>query len=85
MVVSGQIDVFPAERRQMRKVNRCRRVPLLAYVIDGALQVHGVPQNDCGDEQVQAAGTMKLVFIGTVANLAKWRTCFPSIRNRYCC
>ena len=71
MVVSGQIDVFPAERRQMRKVNRCRMAPLLAYVIDGALQVHGVPQNDCGNEQVQAAGTMKLVFIGTVPNLAK--------------
>ena len=55
----------------MRKVNRCRMAPLLAHVIDGTLQVYGVPQNDCGNEQVRAAGTMNLVFIGTVPNLAK--------------
>jgi len=43
VVVSGQIDVFQAKGREMRKVNRCRMAPLLAYVIHGALQVHGVP------------------------------------------
>lgn len=71
MVVSSQIDVLPAERRQVGEVSGFRLVSLLAQVIDHALQVNSVPQNDCGDEQVQAAGAMPLVFIQPVADLAE--------------
>jgi hypothetical protein len=55
----------------MSEVNGFRTVSLFAQVVDRALQVNGVPQNDCGDEQVQAAGAMALVFIGPVADLAE--------------
>ena len=55
----------------MSEVSGFRTVSLLAQVINRALQVNGVPQNDCGDEQVQAAGAMALVFIGPVADLAE--------------
>src|ERR1035437_1554243 len=43
VVVSSQIDVLPAEGRQVGKVSGLRMVSLLAQVIDRALQVNGVP------------------------------------------
>jgi len=43
VVVSGQIDVLPAEGRQVGKVSGLRMVSLLAQVIDRTLQVNGVP------------------------------------------
>ena len=34
-------------------------------LIDRALQVHGIPQNDGGYDEIQATGTIALVFIGS--------------------
>ena len=42
-VIAGQIDVFPAEGRQMSQITGCRMVALCAQVIDGALQVGRIP------------------------------------------
>jgi len=52
VVISGEIDVLPAEWRQMSQITGCRMVPLITQVIDGALQVGRIPQNDGCDEQV---------------------------------
>jgi hypothetical protein len=40
----------------------------LAQGGDGAVQITGIPQDDRGDDEVQAGGAMLLVFVGTVAN-----------------
>jgi hypothetical protein len=45
-----------------------RMLSLIAQVIDGALQVGSIPQNDGRDEQVQTAGAVALVLVGTVAD-----------------
>ena len=43
----------------------------LAHGGDGALKVAGVPQDDCGDEEIEARGAMLLVLIGPIANFAE--------------
>ena len=43
MVVAGQIDVLPAQWRQMGQIARCWMITLLFEVIDGSLQVRCVP------------------------------------------
>ena len=53
LVVACQVDVLPAQRRQMGKISGDRMVPLLLQVIDSPLQIGRVPQNDGGDEQIQ--------------------------------
>jgi hypothetical protein len=40
----------------------------LAQGGDGAVQITGIPQDDRGDEEVQAGGAMLLIFVGAVAN-----------------
>jgi hypothetical protein len=37
---------------------------------DGAFQIHGVPENDGGDNQVQAAGAISVVLETAVAEVA---------------
>ena len=39
--------------------------------IDRALQVHGIPQNDGGHDEIQATRTIALVFIGSAADFAE--------------
>src|SRR6266851_1202380 len=63
--------MFPAEGRQVGQITGCRMVALLTQVIDGALQVGCIPQNDGCDEQVQPAGAMELVLIGAVADFSE--------------
>ena len=43
VVIAGKIDVLPAEWRQMGQITRFRMLPLIAQVIDGALQVGRIP------------------------------------------
>ena len=38
---------------------------------DGPLQIAGVPQDDGGDDQVEAGGAMLLVLVGPITNLAQ--------------
>ena len=40
----------------------------LAQGGNGAVQITGIPQDDRGDEEVQAGGAMLLIFVGAVAN-----------------
>ncbi len=43
----------------------------LAQGGDGAFEVAGVPQDDRGDEQVEAGGAVLLVLVGAVTDLAE--------------
>ena len=56
----------PAQRRQVREVSRSGFNPLLSQMVQGALQVDGVPQDDGGNQQIEAARPIALVFVGTV-------------------
>ena len=58
-VVAGQIDVFPAQRREVGQKPVVNGLTLVAQAADGPFQVHGVPQHDGGDNQIQAAGGRK--------------------------
>ena len=66
-VVAGQVDVLPTERRQVSQ-------QMVGHILgpskgcDGALEVSRVPQDDCGDEQVEAGGAVLLVLVGAVAD-----------------
>ena len=69
-VVAGEIDVLPAERRQMgEKV--IGNVLGLAQGGDRAVQITGVPQGDGRDEKVEAGSAVLLVFVGAVADFAE--------------
>ena len=43
----------------------------LAQGGDGALEISRVPQDDGGDEQVEAGGAVLLVLVGAVADFAR--------------
>jgi hypothetical protein len=43
LVIARQIDVFPAQRRQMGKISGRRMMSLLSKVIDSPLQIDRIP------------------------------------------
>ena len=43
----------------------------LAQGGDGALQISGVPEDDRGDDKIEAGGAVLLVFVGAVADFAE--------------
>ena len=48
-----------------------RNILGLAQSGNGAIEVPRVPQDDCGDEEVQARGAVLLVLVGAVTDLAE--------------
>src|SRR5437764_10826536 len=69
-IAARQIDVLPTERREVgEKV--VGNVFDLAQDGNRAVQIAGVPQDDRGDEEVQAGGAMLLIFGGAVANFSE--------------
>lgn len=61
-VVAGQTDVIPPQRRNVAKQR----------VIDGSalpkgghspLKVHGVPERYSGDNEIETAGPVALIFV----------------------
>ena len=61
LIIASEIDVLPAEWREMHQVGGCGVTRWLRKLIDRALQVHGIPQSDGGHEKIQAARTIALV------------------------
>ena len=62
--------MLPAERREVGE-QRVGNLFHPAQGLDGALQVSRVPEDDGGDEQVQAGSAVLLVLVGPVADLAE--------------
>ena len=57
VVVSGQDDVIPAQRRDVPEQARLRQPALPSQVVCGFVHVRSVPVHDRGDDQVQGAST----------------------------
>jgi hypothetical protein len=70
VVIAGQPDVIPAERSDVSE-QRVVDGTTLPESIHGSLEVHGIPERDGGDHEIQAAGAVALVFIGAIADLAE--------------
>ncbi len=62
--------MLPAERGEISE-QLVRNILGLAQSGDGALEVPRVPQDDGGDEEVQARSAVLLVLVGAVTDLAK--------------
>ena len=69
-VVAIEDDVLPAERGNVGEQLIGRSFGLGAKLSDGVLEVDGVPEDDGGDREVEAGGTVALVFEGAVPDLA---------------
>jgi hypothetical protein len=62
--------MLPAERGEVSE-QLVRNILGLAQSGNGALEVPRVPQDNCGDEEVQARSAVLLVLVGAVADLAE--------------
>ena len=69
-VVAIEADVFPAERGNVGKQFIGQRFAFGAKLGNGVSEVDGVPEDDGGDREVKAIGTVALVFEGAVPDLA---------------
>ncbi len=69
-IVSGQVYIAPSRWGRGGLGLRRRWRFTFAQSGDGAFQIHGVPENDGGDNQVQAAGAISLVLETAVAEVA---------------
>lgn len=62
--------MLPTERREVGE-QTVGHVLCLTQGGHGALEVSRVPQDICGDEQVEARRAVLLVFVGAIADLSK--------------
>ena len=62
--------MLPAERGEVSE-QLVRNILDWAQSGNGAIEVPRVPQDDCGDEEVQARGAVLLVLVGAVTDLAE--------------
>jgi hypothetical protein len=60
-VVARQVDVFPAQRREMRQ-EMLGDIFRLPQGCDRSFEVSGVPQDDRGDDEIQARSSVLLVL-----------------------
>ena len=61
--------MLPAERGNVGEQLIGRSFGLGAKLGDGVVEVDGVPEDDGGDREVEAGGTVALVFEGAVPDL----------------
>ncbi len=66
-VVAGQVDVLPAQRREMLQEAIVNHLTARPQRFDGAPEIDRVPQGDGSDDQIEAAGTLTLVLEAPVA------------------
>ena len=66
-VVAGEVDVLPAERRDMGEQGVGNDLAAAAQGVQGAAEVDRVPQRDGSRDQGQAAGTVLLQLRGAIA------------------
>ena len=59
-IVAGQVDVLPAERREMGEQFVRHQVPTATNSVEGTAEIDGVPQHDGRCHQGKAAGPVLL-------------------------
>jgi hypothetical protein len=62
--------MFPAERGQVGE-KLVRYLLDLAHGGDGALKVSGIPEDNRGDEEVEAGGAVLLVLVSEIADFSE--------------
>ena len=62
--------MLPAERGNVGEQLIGRSFGLGAKLGDGVVEVDGVPEDDGGDREVEAGGTVALVFEGAVPDIS---------------
>ena len=70
VVVSGQDDVIPAQRRDVPEQARLRQLAPPSQVVCGFVHVQGVPVHDRGDDQVQGHDALLLSVVRPVSDAA---------------
>ena len=70
-VIAGQIDVLPAERRQVLQQGVIDGMAVATHRVRCTLQINRIPQNDGRRHQVEAAGPVALLLKTAVANFAQ--------------
>jgi transposase len=70
VVGAGYRYVLPAQWRDVRKVDRGDWYPFLFEGLKSQIQIHGVPQDDGGHDQIQCHGAEVLVQLRPIADPA---------------
>ena len=70
-VIGREVDVLPDERRYALKQGRVQRV-VLCQKAGSPFEIDRGPESDCGDNQVQPAGSIALVLEGAIADFAEF-------------
>ena len=69
-VIAGQVHMLPTQRGEVSQ-QVVGDVLRLTQRGDGALEVSRVPEDDRGDEEVEAGSSVLLVFISAIADFAE--------------
>ena len=70
-VIPGQVDVLPAQRREVLEQGLIHGLAVLPDRANRPLQIDRVPEHDGRRHQIQAAGAVALVLEAPVAHLAQ--------------
>ena len=70
-VIAREVDMLPAERREVDEQRIRHRVATAMQGVQCAAEINGVPQGDGGRDQGQAAGTVLLGLGRAVAQAAE--------------
>src|SRR3954453_12263065 len=70
-VIAGEVDVLPAERREVSEQRIWHRLATTMQGVQRAVEIDGVPQGDGSRDQGQAAGTVLLGLGRAVTKAAK--------------
>jgi len=62
MVITGQIDVLPSQRRRVRQQGIIRRPTVVTKGVGGTLQIDSVPQHNGRRHQRESAGAVALLL-----------------------
>lgn len=79
-VIAVERDVLPSERGDMGDEFVGNDFAAGTQFVDGASEIHGVPENDGGDREIEARGAVALVLEGAVAYLASAHDLFKTAR-----
>ena len=70
-VVAGEADVLPSEWGKVTSQFNGYALTFSAQRVEGVLQILGIPQDDCRDQEVQPRCAIGLAFKGAVAQFTE--------------
>ena len=70
-IIPGQPDMLPSERGDMLGELRPDVASFAAQPVERTFEIHRVPQDDGGDQEIEAGGSIGLAFEAPVPHFAK--------------